>query len=144
MTLRLSTLLLVALGGSVRSAWAQDSLSFDPTVTAVVSGGRWTANGRTGYYRLVVRSRGVDHATSALVIEWLADPSRGAGTTIVQSVAVKELSGMGRLDRPQIGQFLKGWRAWIQLTDPQGGPGSQTTRAIDLGPPGEFKVKQTQ
>ena len=126
---------------SIRWARAQDSLVIAPDVAAVVSGGRWVAEGQTGFYRLNVRTRGANHSVFDLTIEWLAPPSPGQSPVVVRSVAVKELSGPARLDRPQIGAFQKGWRAWIEQTDPQSELGKHTTRAIDLGAPGVFQVR---
>jgi len=131
-------LLLGALCAPASLLQAQDSAStVDPRIAAVVSGGHWTAEGRSGFYRLVLRTRG--EVPSDLTVEWLSDPSRGEGPAVIQAARIRELGG-GRLERPQIGGFLKGWRAWVQQSDPQA-PGGQLTRAIDLGPPGEFKLR---
>jgi hypothetical protein len=74
-------------------------------------------------------------------MQWLAAPSPNAPPIVIRSLGIQELSGIGRLDRPQLGQFLKGWRLWVQLTDTQSPQGAQRTRAVDLGPPGEVKVR---
>ena len=113
----------------------------DPRVSAVATGGRWTAGASSGYYRVVIRTGGGEPATSNLTVQWLAVPAPNALPTVVRSLGIQELSGVGRLDRPQLGQFLKGWRLWIQVTDSQSPQGTQRTRAIDLGPPGEVKVR---
>jgi hypothetical protein len=133
-------LLFPMLCSAVRAAPAQDSVSVEPTVVAVVTGGRWTSEGRAGYYRVIIRTGGFGHTTSDLTVQWLAEPTRDDGPSVVRSVAVKELSDLARLDRPQIGQYFKGWRIWLQVTDTRADPGKQTTRAIDIGAPGEFKV----
>jgi len=141
MTAKPLVILLPILFTAAHTAPAQDSAFVDPTVSAVVTGGRWTAEGRSGYYRVVIRTGAIGRTSSDLTVEWLVDPARDGLPTILRSVTLKDLSGAGRLDRPQIGRFLKGWRLWVQVTDTRSSPGQQSTRAIDLGPPGEAKVK---
>ena len=143
MTARSLLLVLPLLGAAVRTAPAQDTVSVDPMVAAVVTGGHWTSEGRSGYYRVIIKTGGSQRGSSTLIVQWLSDPTRDAPPTVVRSAPVNELSGLARLDRPQIGQFLKGWRVWIQVTDPQVSASPAKTRAIDLGPPGELQVKPT-
>ena len=138
MTTRSLALLSLVFFAMAPTARAQDSVltSVDPTVSAVVSGGRWTEEGRSGYYRAIIRtgSRG------GLTGEWFADAARGSMPTIVHSMELKGLRDAGRLDRPQLGKYLKGWRLWIQVDSPAS-PGKPSTRAVDLGPPGEARVQ---
>jgi hypothetical protein len=139
MKLQACCCLLTALLAPARMLAAQDSVAtFDPRISAVVTGGHWTAEGRSGFYRVVLRTRG--EVPSDLTIEWLSDPARGQGPTVVQVAKVPDLSGDGRLERPQITGYLKGWRVWVQQADPKA-PSGALTRAVDLGPPGDFKVK---
>jgi hypothetical protein len=112
----------------------------DPTVAEVVTGGHWSSGGQSGFYRVIVRTGGFEHIVSRLTIEWLIEPTRDDPPRVMRSVQVPELSGIARLDRPRIGQFLKGWRVWVQLTDTHSESGKQINRSIDLGPPGEIKV----
>jgi len=127
-----------ALAASPGVLEAQDSLAtIDPRVSAVVTGGHWSTEGKSGFYRVVLRTRG--EVPSDLSIEWLSDPARGQGPAVVQVAKVSDLSG-GRLERPQITGYLNGWRVWIQQADPKT-PSGTLTRAVDLGPPGNFKVK---
>ncbi|HTL05412.1 MAG TPA: hypothetical protein VL241_06660 [Gemmatimonadales bacterium] len=126
-------LALLALPGS--AARAQDSLLVDATISELVSGGRWEADGRSGFYRVIIRT---SHASSNLTVEWLADPRGSAAPGLVRSLEVDALRGAGRLERPRIGQYLKGWRVWLQATS--GEPAKPTQRSIDLGPPGELKL----
>jgi hypothetical protein len=137
---RLAILLPLAFAG-VRAAPAQDSALVDPSVSAVATGGRWTAQARSGYYRVIIRTGGVEHAASDLTVQWLTAAGPDALPTVVRSLGIKELSGIGRLDRPQLGQFMKGWRLWVQVTDTQSPQGTQRTWAVDLGPPGEVRVR---
>jgi hypothetical protein len=131
--------LLAAFAASPRVLGAQDSLAtIDPKVSAVVTGGHWSAEGKSGFYRVVLRTRG--EVPSDLSIEWLSDPARGQGAAVVQVAKVHDLSGGGRLERPQITGYLNGWRVWVQQADPKA-PSGTLTRAIDLGPPGDFKLK---
>ncbi len=141
MTTKPFLVLIPVLFAAAHIAPAQDSASVDPTVSAVVTGGRWNAEGRSGYYRVIIRRGGSESTTSNLTVQWLVDPARESQPTIVRSVGIKELSGIGRLEHPQIGQFLKGWRLWIHVVDSHPAPGSESTRAVDLGPPGEAKLK---
>lgn len=134
-------LLLPLLFAAVHRAPAQDSVFVDPAVSAVVTGGRWTAEGRAGYYRIIIRTGGLEHTPSELTVQWLAEPARGGLPSLVRSRVLTELSGIGFLDRPQIGRFLKGWRLWVQVADTHSSPSTQSTRAVDLGPPGEAKVR---
>ncbi|HEV8356688.1 MAG TPA: hypothetical protein VGQ17_08000 [Gemmatimonadales bacterium] len=141
MTARALIIFLPAVSAGTHRASAQDSALVDPRVSAVATGGQWTAEARSGYYRVIIRTGGVEHASSDLTLQWLAAPDPDALPTVVRSVAIKELSGIGRLDRPQLGQFQKGWRLWVHVTDTQSPQGAQTIRAVDLGPPGEVKVR---
>ena len=141
MTARPLLVFLPLVFAAARVAPAQDSAVVDPRVSAVATGGRWTAEARSGYYRVVIRTGGGEHATSDLTMQWLAAPSPNAPPIVIRSLGIQELSGIGRLDRPQFGQYLKGWRLWVQLTDTQSTQGAQRTRAVDLGPPGEARVR---
>ena len=141
MTAKPLIILLPVVFGGAPMAPAQDSALVDPRVSAVATGGRWTAGARSGYYRVVIRTGAREPATSDLTVQWLATQGSDSVPTVVRSLGIQELSGIGRLDRPQIGQFVKGWRLWVQATDSESPQGTQRTRAVDLGPPGEVRVK---
>lgn len=125
-------------------AAAQDSILVDPTVSEVVSGGRWDSDGRSGFYRVILRAGGFEPVSSTLTVQWLVRPGRGEVPIIIQSIDVREFSGSSRLDRPRIGGFLKGWRVWVDVTDTRAQPGRSTQRSIDLGPPGQVRVVRVQ
>ena len=83
-------------------ALAQDTLKLDPTVTFVVSGGHWTADGTEGNYRVIVRSGGFDHIVSELFVQWVQDPrSENDSTAVRASVKVDSLSGIWSLGQPK-------------------------------------------
>ena len=119
---------------------AQDSLVVDPTIADIVSGGHWAASGQEGYYRIVIRTGGFEHINSELTVQWLTEGGRDSDPVVVRSIVVKELT-INRLDRPKIGQYLKGWRVWVQQTDTHSEHSSTSMRTIDLGPPGQVTVK---
>jgi hypothetical protein len=139
--MRVKALAVLALlfGTVAQSAWGQDSLVVDPSITDIVSGGHWAAAGQEGYYRIIIRTGGYEHVNSELTVEWLAE-RRDAGPIVVRSLTVKELR-INRLDHPKIDQYLKGWRVWVQQTDTHRDPGSTRTRIIDLGVPGQLTVR---
>ena len=89
-------LLLLVLAALSASAQPQ-SVTIDPMVESVVSGGYWIDGADRGTYRVVVRSGGFDHIISEITIEWLAEPKDENQTSSVRkSVVVKEGQGLWR------------------------------------------------
>src|SRR5690348_6454307 len=110
---RLRYLFLLAV--PLATAHAQDSVSLDPTIAYVTTGGSWSDGNGAGHYRVIVRTDGFEHVGSELFIEWLQDPRSEADSETVRArVVVDSITpGIYNLDLPQIA--CKGTRCQIQV-----------------------------
>ena len=129
--------LAVALSGV---AFAQDrALSTIPAdIEHVVTGGRWSAAGRTGVYRVLVRTGGLEHVVSEAQVEWIATDS-GEARVIQSKVAP---TGSWRLDNPRIRGAGPVWRVELEALETHITPALRGKWVIRLGPPGEMSATQ--
>ena len=122
------------------TAIAQDSLTLDPTVTFVVSGGHWTAGGAEGAYRVVVRSGGFDHIVSELFVQWLQDPrSENDSATVRASVKVDSLSGVWSLGQPK---FVCSSACHVEIAGTDAHTMEESRWELSLGAPGRVIVRK--
>lgn len=126
--------LLLPLG----STRAQESRSIDPTIQHVMSGGRWQSGGQSGWYRAIIRTGGFEHIVSNLTVEWIGDDSE---PSVMHSVDVKELDGLGRLDAPSLTLRGKTWVLTMQWTDTHGRRAPHRV-SLALGPPGLYTLRE--
>jgi hypothetical protein len=88
-----ATLASIAL--PLSSAAAQDAgkvvEAIAPEVSEVVSGGQWSAEGKGGFYRVLVIITGDKAASAHVFLQWLAFGDAQV-PTIVRSVPVKEIN----------------------------------------------------
>ena len=63
------------------------------TFVEVKTGGYWESDSARGSYRAIIENRGIEHVSSQLWIEWVADPTPTTPAQIVASVLVEEVSG---------------------------------------------------
>src|SRR5713226_6222542 len=82
----------------------QDSTPLDPTVSYVVTGGRWSDSTGGGEYRVIVRTGGFEHVGSALSIEWLQEPrNQDDPGTVRARVTVDSITeGIWLLELPRL------------------------------------------
>jgi hypothetical protein len=77
----------------------------DAAVSDVATGGSWEQGGRSGVFRVVVRSGGRRNLRSEVVLQWLEWTNRSEQPVEVKSVVIRELSRGGvivtgtRIDR---------------------------------------------
>ncbi len=63
-------------------------------VSEVVTGGSWSAGGRSGFYRAVVVQAGREGArTVAVFLQWLTENEDGDAVAITASVPIREMEG---------------------------------------------------
>ena len=67
----------------------------DSAVSDVATGGSWEEEGRSGVFRVVVRSGGRRNLRSEVVLQWLRWDDRAEQPVEVRSVVVRELSRGG-------------------------------------------------
>jgi hypothetical protein len=67
----------------------------DSAVSDVATGGSWQQGGRSGVYRIVVRSGGRRNLRSEVVLQWLRWDDRAEQPIEVRRVVVRELSRGG-------------------------------------------------
>jgi hypothetical protein len=78
------------------------------TISEVVSGGYWQAEGRGGQYRVVLMTVGFEALSSRVFVEWIADPSLPGESPGVVATVEPELSS---------GQPLT-WKSSLQVVAP--------------------------
>ena len=109
------------------------------SVVAVVSGGYWSAAGRTGTYRVVVANEGTEHVISRVFIEWLAESPEGM--TVVASVEPQLPFGNGTANLRATLRPLRTNRVLIQVAGVISADPTQKARAVVLaGVPGRVAV----
>jgi hypothetical protein len=69
----------------------------DPSVETVRSGGYWKTKRDRGHYRVIIVYRGFEQIQSHIRIEWVLDPTRGAGVEIARYEVLHE-SLLGSVD----------------------------------------------
>jgi len=69
----------------------------DSAVSDVATGGSWEEGGRSGVFRVVVRSGGRRNLRSEVVLQWLRWDDRAEQPVEVKSVVIRELSRGGIL-----------------------------------------------
>jgi hypothetical protein len=131
---------LVVAGLLLGVVRAQDrGLSTIPTdIEHVVTGGRWTAAGRTGVYRVLVRTGGFDHVVSEAQVEWIATDTGEA--QVIQSKTAP--TGSWRLDNPRIRSEGKGWRVELEALETHFSPPMRGKWVVRLGGPGQMSATQ--
>ena len=80
----------------------QDSTPLDPTVSYVVTGGRWSDSTGGGEYRVIVRTGGFEHVGSALSIEWLQEPRNQDDPGTVTCSRHSGFQGIWLLELPRL------------------------------------------
>jgi hypothetical protein len=139
--LRALLLCLLALGGSLprlADAKDRDQLAVPTDIQYVVTGGRWSDAGRSGVYRVLVRTGGFEHVVSEAHVEWIS-----TDTTEPQILVSKKApTGSWRLDNPRF--FAKGrsWRVEIEALETHFTPPIRGTWVLRLGGPGELSATQ--
>ncbi len=112
-------LLLAVLSGFVRVLPAQDTLSLDPSVTSVVTGGFWEAHPLRGHYRIVVWSGGGEHVSSKLRVEWILEDSETQENRVIKSAAVDSIPDwVWSLGEPRISCTPRRCQLTIEGTEP--------------------------
>jgi hypothetical protein len=88
-----ATLLLVAAPLSFAAASDAGKIveGLAPEVSEVASGGHWSADGKGGFYRVLVVMAGEKAPFANLYLQWLSFGD-GATPTVVKSVPVKEIN----------------------------------------------------
>ena len=137
---RLSFAVLALCGGLSVGALAQERpLSAAPIdIEYVVTGGRWSAGGYTGVYRVLVRTGGFEHVVSEAVVEWIStDPGQ---RRIVHSKVAP--TGAWRLDNPRFRGVEGAWRVELEALETHSTPAVRGKWVVRLGPPGELSATQ--
>lgn len=88
---------LAALAGAFTPAMAQDdaqlAASVSPQIAGIDTGGSWSANNQSGFYRSVVVMVGSgQNVTTHLYLQWLAADDKTPVPTVVKTVPVKEVN----------------------------------------------------
>ena len=104
----------------------------------VVTGGRWSAAGRTGVYRVLVRTGGFEHVVSEAEVEWIATDS--GEPQVVQSKTAP--TGSWRLDNPRIRSEGKAWRVELEALETHFSPPVRGKWVVRLGVPGQISATQ--
>ena len=84
---------LLALCIVLSGAAAGASTGVPDAVTAVATGGFWSADGKSGTYRVVVINEGAEKVASRVHVEWLAQTP--TGLSVVASVEPRLPFGNG-------------------------------------------------
>jgi len=118
---------------------AQDSLTLDPIVSSVITGGAWAAAGEHGTYRLVVLSGGFEHITSVLYVQWLReDPERREVRVRATRLVAEIPQGIYSLGTPTFEGRGREFRVEVTGTDSHT---MATARwALLLGAPGRYTL----
>ena len=127
----------VALPGA---AWAQDRApsTIPVDIEHVTTGGRWSAEGRSGVYRVLIRTRGFEHVVSEAQVEWIATDR--AEPEVLQAKTAP--TGSWRLDNPRIHGESKTWRIELEALETHFSPAVRGKWVIRLGAPGEMSATQ--
>jgi hypothetical protein len=137
--LRVSFFCLLALGTLlplVADAQVRDQGAIPADVHYVVTGGRWSDAGRSGVYRVVVRTGGMDHVVSEVHVEWIS-----TDTTEPQVLLSKKApTGSWRLDNPRFRGQGRSWRVEIEALETHFTPPVRGTWVLRLGVPGQLST----
>ena len=122
------------------SALAQDRTppTIPPDIQYVVTGGRWSAAGRTGVYRVLVRTGGFEHVVSEAVVEWVAT-DKGEAQIIASKLAPTE---SWRLDNPRILGAGTAWRVELDALETHTTPPTRGRWVVHIGSPGQLSASQ--
>jgi hypothetical protein len=119
---------------------AQDSLSLDPSVAHVVTGGSWSSGTASGQYRIVVRTGGWEHVVSELYIQWLQEDPQVQRIVVRATQLVTSVTpGIYSLGRPDLTCTDTGCRVQISGTVSTS-PSQQASWVLKLGAPGQYAV----
>ena len=98
---------------------AQDTLTLDPSVSSVVSGGYWEKEKERGSYRIIVWSRGWEHVTSKVRVEWILEDSDKQENRVFVSSAVDSIPDwVWSLGQPALTYSRRVCEVTIDGTDP--------------------------
>ena len=139
--LRVSLYCMFALGALLpraADAQARDQGAIPADVHYVVTGGRWSHAGRTGVYRVVVRTGGMDHVVSEAYVEWISTDT----TEPKILLSKKAPTGSWRLDSPRFRGQGRSWRVEIEALETHFTPPVRGTWVLRLGVPGELSTTQ--
>jgi hypothetical protein len=132
-------LLVFLLAFPVGHANAQLTASVPVDVETIVTGGKWSAGGQSGIYRIVVRTGGFEHIVSQAQVDWIATSTdRDKPDQVVVSKIAE--TGSWRLLKPRITQASGQWRAVLDGVETHFNPAPRGTWDIVLGPPGVLKT----
>ncbi|HSI53676.1 MAG TPA: hypothetical protein VK981_06860 [Ramlibacter sp.] len=132
--------LLLALFLLLAVAAAPAATGVPEGVKHVVTGGFWSADGKSGTYRVVVINEGSEQVTSRVHVEWLAQTP--TGLVIVASVEPRLPFGNGVANlRAALRPDRKGGRALVQVEGVMAAdPNQKVTTAILASTPGKVVV----
>lgn len=119
------------------AACAQSPNPLPAEVEAVVTGGKWQSGSQGGWYRVVVRSGGVEHVVSQAQVDWLAQ-SEAKGVTVIASTVAP--TGSWRIVNARIAKRGGGWVAILEGVEPHF-VDQRGTWVLSLGAPGQVTAK---
>jgi len=135
-------LVCVGLAAAPGSSTAQSSTPLAPDIETVVSGGSWSQDSLSGYYRVIIRTGGFDHILSTLQIDWVTETTESADSRLVRSRLAEDINAAGsRLSDPVFhldSAFGLGWVLSLHSFNTHLDQASEETLYIQLGPPGEM------
>jgi hypothetical protein len=123
----------------IPAAFAKTPLPVDPALVSTVTDGYWESAGMRGHYRVLLFRGGLEHITSRVVAEWVADPTGTRSDARVAHSSVLVDDCMCSLDTPRLDRLPVGVRVTLtgELTHI---PGQNVTCAFELQPDGQVKV----
>ena len=138
--LRLCTVMLVLAASDTRG---QATTTIPADVEAVVTGGKWSANGQNGTYRVIVSTGGFEHIVSQVQVDWIAHSNdRDTLDKVIASKIAQ--TGSWRLLTPRISRTGGQWRAVLDGVETHFNPAPKGTWEILLGSPGQLKTTLRQ
>ena len=107
-------------------------------IVSIVRGGVWKADGRTGFYRLVVVSGGYEHVTSSLYVQWVQESQDSSTPSRVVHTKNAFGGSLYSLGVHTLSLVDGKWQATVD--------GSQASRrgrwVLTLGAPGDVQVRE--
>ena len=106
-----TSLLLVTPDQQADSRFEDAAEQLTPALSAAVTGGSWEESGNRGQYRVLVFDKGLEHVSSEVFLQWLAETEDGS--RVLRNIPVAELStGFWSVGVPM---FRAGRRATFEL-----------------------------
>jgi hypothetical protein len=115
--------------------------NFDANVSFVSSGGSWTSGQQTGSYRAIVVTRGYEHLTSRMYVQWLSDGTRESPTRVVRTVLASDVPvDLWTFSEPKFVLMTGRWQLLVDGVNQFVSPQTRQTWRLALGEPGDVKL----